>query len=187
LVSGVAPRCQRGPGKELDVRRRSRFEPSDATGVMPAKSLGRNRAMAYRPFAPRRSLVDVPGVAGGGMGAEYRKNEHRKNKRPFLSVRRVPKGHRVVKHVRHPSKNGFLVPEGDCAPLMMTYFGVSSGRRPNGNVGSGVNRIESRCGCEIRPFRGERKTAREFGAAPWWANRDGRESWQLRRALRWRR
>jgi hypothetical protein len=49
-VSGMARRCQRGPGKEFAVRSRSRFEPSEARGVMPARDLGRGRAMAsYQP------------------------------------------------------------------------------------------------------------------------------------------
>jgi hypothetical protein len=49
-VSGIARRCQRGPGKEFAVRSRSRFEPSEARGGMPARDLGRDRAMgSYQP------------------------------------------------------------------------------------------------------------------------------------------
>ena len=48
------------------------------------------------------------------------------------------------------------------------------------------NRIELGCRCKIKLFRIGRKTAQEIGAAFWWADRKGQESWQSPRVLGWR-
>ncbi len=67
--------------------------------------------------------------------------------------------------------------------VVVKHFGVSSRQRVKGFTGSGTEPDCIGVSGGIRPFRRDREAELEFGAAPWWASRDERESWRSQRNL----